>query len=128
MNTDPIADLLTRIRNASRAHHATTHVPHSKLKESILAALKGKEIISDYKVETDKKNFKSILITLNEDKSDLTIKRVSSPGQRIYVKNEDLKPIKSGLGITIISTSKGVMTNIDAKKQNLGGELLCEIY
>ncbi|NIA01762.1 MAG: 30S ribosomal protein S8 [Nitrospirae bacterium] len=128
MNTDPIADLLTRIRNASRAHHATTHVPHSKLKENVLEAMKGKAFISDYKVETDKKNFKSILITLNEDKSDLTIKRVSSPGQRIYIKNEDLKPIKSGLGITIISTSKGVMTNIEAKKQNLGGELLCEIY
>ena len=128
MNTDPIADLLTRIRNASRVHHATTHVPHSKLKENILKAMKEKEFISDYKVETDKKNFKSILITLNENRSDITMKRVSSPGQRIYVKNEDLKPIKSGLGITIISTSKGVMTNLEAKKQNLGGELLCEIY
>ncbi len=128
MNTDPIADLLTRIRNASRVHHATTHVPHSKVKESILKVLKEKSFISDYKIETDKKNFKSILITLNEDKSDITLKRVSKPGQRIYIKKEDLKIIKSGLGITIISTSKGVMTNLEANKQNLGGELLCEIY
>ncbi|MFH1533438.1 MAG: 30S ribosomal protein S8 [Nitrospirota bacterium] len=128
MNTDPIADLLTRIRNASRIHHATTHVPHSKVKESILKVLKEMGFISDYKIETDKKNFKSILITLNEDRSDITLKRVSSPGQRIYIKNGDLKTIKSGLGVTIISTSKGIMTNLEAKKQNLGGELLCEIY
>lgn len=128
MNTDPIADLLTRIRNASRIHHATTHVPHSKVKENILKVLKEKGFISDYKVETDKKNFKSILVTLNENRSDITLKRVSSPGQRIYIKNGGLKTIKSGLGITIISTSKGVMTNLEAKKQNLGGELLCEIY
>lgn len=128
MNTDPISDLLTRIRNASRVHHATTSVPHSKLKENILKVMKEKGFISDYKVETDKKNFKSIIITLNENKADIILKRVSSPGQRIYIKNKDLKPIKSGLGLTIISTSKGVMTNIEAKKQNLGGELLCEIY
>jgi small subunit ribosomal protein S8 len=128
MNTDPIADLLTRIRNASRVHHTTTLVPHSKVKESILKVLKEKDFILDYKVESDKKGFKSILVTLNENRSDITLKRVSSPGQRIYVKKEDLKVIKSGLGITIISTSKGVMTNLEANKQNLGGELLCEIY
>lgn len=128
MNTDPIADLLTRIRNASRVHHATTHVPHSKVKENVLKVLKEKNFISDYKVESDKKNFKSILITLNEDRSDITLKRVSKPGQRIYIKKEDLKIIKSGLGITIISTSKGIMTNLEANKRNLGGELLCEIY
>jgi len=128
MNTDPIADLLTRIRNASRAHHVTAHVPHSKLKENVLKVMKEMNFISDYKIETDKKNFKSLSVTLNENRPDITLKRVSSPGQRIYIKNEDLKPIKSGLGITIISTSKGVMTNLDAKKQNLGGELLCEIY
>lgn len=128
MNTDPIADLLTRLRNASRAHHETMHVPHSKLKENILKVMKEKNFISDYKIETDKKNFKTLKVTLNENRSDITLKRVSSPGQRIYVKNMELKRIKSGLGITIISTSKGVMTNIEAKKQNLGGELLCEIY
>ena len=128
MNTDPIADLLTRLRNALRAHHATTHAPHSKLKESILKVMKEKRFISDYKTETDEKNFKSLKITLNEEHPDITIKRISSPGQRIYIKNMDLKTIKSGLGITIISTSRGVMTNSEAKKQNLGGELLCEIY
>ena len=128
MNTDPIADLLTRLRNALKAHHATTHAPHSKLKESILKVMKEKRFISDYKVETDEKDFKSLKITLNEDHHDITIKRISSPGQRIYIKNMDLKTIKSGLGITIISTPKGVMANTDAKKQNLGGELLCEIY
>jgi small subunit ribosomal protein S8 len=128
MNTDPIADLLTRLRNASKAHLGKVNMPHSKLKENIVHVMKKKGFIEDYKTGNDSKNFKILTVTLKENRSDITLKRISSPGQRIYIKNNELNPIKSGLGITIISTSKGVMTNSEAKKQNLGGELICEIY
>ena len=128
MNTDPIADLLTRIRNASRAHHDKVSVPHSKLKENIAKVMKEKGFIDNFTVTNNEKGFNELEVSLNEEKSDITLKRISSPGQRIYVKNNELKTIKSGLGISILSTSKGIMTNIDAKKQNLGGELICEIY
>ncbi|MFH1218416.1 MAG: 30S ribosomal protein S8 [Candidatus Peregrinibacteria bacterium] len=127
MNTDPISDLLTRIRNALKAHHETTTIPYSKVKENILKVMKEKGFIEDYKVE-EKNKFKNIEITLKEDMHDITLKRVSSPGQRIYIKKNELKTIKSGLGITIISTSKGIMTNSQAFRENLGGELICEIY
>ncbi|MFH1284265.1 MAG: 30S ribosomal protein S8 [Candidatus Peregrinibacteria bacterium] len=128
MNTDPIADLLTRIRNASRAHHQKTNIPYSKLKENIIKAMKEKGFVEQYEVNEEKSGFKTLEITLKEDNSKITLKRISSPGQRIYIKGHEIKSIKSGLGISIISTSKGVMTNLEAKKQNLGGELICEIY
>lgn len=127
MHTDPIADLLTRIRNAAKAHHESLSVPHSNLKENVLNIMKAKGIIEDFKKEKDGK-FHALFITLKDNTADLTFKRVSKPGQRIYVKKTDMREIKSGLGLSIISTSKGLMTNMDARKQNLGGELICEIY
>ncbi|MBD3360945.1 30S ribosomal protein S8 [Candidatus Peregrinibacteria bacterium] len=127
MNTDPIADLLTRIRNASKAHHEKAIIPYSKAKEGIVKVMKDKGFIEDYKVK-EEKNLRTLEIKLIEERSDMTLKRISSPGQRIYVKNNDIKEIKSGLGISIISTSKGIMTNSEAKKQNIGGEIICEIY
>lgn len=126
MNTDPIADLLTRIRNASKKSHTNVSMPYSKIKENIIKVIKEKGFLGDYKVESDK-NFKTITITLKEERQDMTLKRISKPGQRIYIKKNELKPIKSGLGILVISTSKGIMSNIEAKKQNLGGEVICEI-
>lgn len=125
MHSDPIADLLTRIRNASRAHHETVTLSHSKVKENILNVMKMKEFIEDYKTTTEG-GFKILEITLKENPS-ISLKRVSKPGQRIYIKKEDLRTVKSGLGFQIISTSKGLMTNSQAKKQNLGGEIICEI-
>ncbi len=126
MHTDPIADLLTRIRNAGRAHLGTVNVPYSKIKEGILGILKSKERIQDFEVTTEGQ-FKSLKVTLREDKEKLELKRVSKPGQRIYLKKDQIKPIKSGIGFSIISTSRGLMCNNDARKQNLGGELICEI-
>jgi len=127
MNTDPISDLLTRIRNASSAHHQTALVPYSKIKENIVEVLKNNKYILDYKViETG--NHKSLEITLDPERSGLTLRRVSKPGQRIYTKTGDLKTIKAGLGIQVISTSKGLMTNFQAKKEGIGGEIICEIY
>lgn len=127
MHTDPIADLLTRIRNALRAHHEKATVPHSKIKENVVKVLKESKFIEDYKVVTENK-FPMLEIILKTNATDLTIKRISKPGQRIYVKYTTLRPVKSGLGIQILSTSKGVMTNLEARKEKLGGEVLCEIY
>jgi len=127
MYTDPIADLLTRIRNGITAHHESAIVPHSKIKENILKVMKEKGFIEDYKIE-EHKGIKNIKIIFAEKHYDMTLKRVSSPGQRIYIKKENIKPIKNGLGISIISTSKGIMSNVEAKRNQLGGELLCEIY
>lgn len=126
--TDPIADLLTRLRNASKAHHEKVVMPHSKIKENIAKVMKDKGFIEAYKTEEDINGFKTLEILFKEDRPRLELKRISKPGQRIYVKNEDLKPMRSGLGIRIISTSKGIMTNSEAKKLKLGGELICEIF
>ncbi len=127
MFTDPIADLLTRIRNAGIANHEEVTIGHSNLKENILKVLKEKGFIENYEVEGEGAK-KDIRITLKEDRPNLSIRRVSKPGQRIYVKFSDLRPIKSGLGITVISTSKGVMSGLEARKQKLGGELICEVF
>ncbi len=127
MYTDPIADLLTRIRNAQKANKMDISLPYSKIKEDVLQVMKKYRFINDYKTEGEKVSEKELAITLSEDRKGVELKRVSRPGQRIYKKAEEIKRIKSGLGIQILSTSKGVMSNIDAKRQNLGGEVLCEI-
>ncbi len=127
MVTDPIADLLTRIRNAVKAKHSKTTVTYSKLKVAILEVLKKHKFVVGYEV-VKSGNFDAIDITLNETYTDLHLKRVSKPGQRIYVKKGQLKTVLSGYGIGVISTPKGVMTTSEAKKNGLGGELLCEIW
>jgi len=126
MHTDPIADLLTRIRNASQAHHYSAVAPYSKVKEGILKILKERGFIEDFKVD-ESGQFKELEVVLKEDKK-ITLTRASKPGQRIYLKKDQLRSVKSGLGITIVSTSKGLMTNYEARKANLGGELICEVY
>ncbi len=126
MNTDPISDLLTRIRNAAAAHHVTVTVPHSTVKENLLKIMKEKGIIDDFTTETETSH-KNLSITLSDNTRNHTLKRISKPGQRIYVKSTNIKPIKSGLGLSIISTSRGLMTNSEARKQKLGGEIICEI-
>lgn len=124
MYTDPIADLLTRIRNASSANISVVRIPHSKLKESILKILLEKKFIEKYTVEGE--TMPDLEVTLKESEK-LTLKRISKPGQRIYMKSEKMKPLRSGRGISIISTSKGLMTSEEAKKSNLGGEVICEV-
>lgn len=127
MHSDPIADLLTRIRNAAKAHHQTVEVSHSKIKENILVILKRHGFIEGYR-STEIGGFKGLEISLNEARKDLHLRRISKPGQRIYIKSDQLKQVRSGLGLTIVSTSKGLMTNAEAYKQSLGGELICEVY
>lgn len=129
MFTDPIADLLIRIKNAARARKETLTVPHSKVKEQILANLKKKTFIEDYKVETGKKdNWKDIIVTLSNNHRDIEVKRISKPGQRIYLKASEVKKINGGLGLAIISTPKGIITDDEARKQHLGGEVICHIF
>ena len=132
MVTDPIADFLTRVRNAQMANHRIVEIPASNLKKRITEILYEKGYILKYKFEDDNKQG-VIKIAL---KYDLTTKipairsleRVSRPGLRQYSKPGDFKRVKNGLGIAIISTSKGVMTDKEAKVQNVGGEVLCNIY
>lgn len=125
MTTDPIADLLTRIRNASRADLTVCSAPYSKIKENILKILLDKKFIVKYEVTEEQ--FPELIITLDETKP-LNLKRVSKPGQRIYEGKENMKTIRSGTAIQIVSTSKGLMTSDEAKKANIGGEVICEVY
>lgn len=127
MVTDPIADLLTRIRNAVKARHSKTVVAYSKLKVAILEVLKKNKFIDDYKVVKNN-SYSEIEIDLNVTFQSLHLKRVSKPGQRIYIKTGQLKAVLNGYGIGIISTPKGVMSTHEAKKTGLGGELICEIW
>ncbi len=125
MTTDPIADLLTRIRNASRADLTVCSAPYSKIKENILKILLDKKFIVKYEVTEEQ--FPELIITLDETRP-LNLKRVSKPGQRIYEGKENMKTIRSGTAIQIVSTSKGLMTSDEAKKANIGGEVICEVY
>jgi len=129
--TDPIADLLTRIRNAITARKAKVLVPHSKLKLNVAEILKQEGFVNGVSHEDDGKQG-VITIDLRYDHNNRNaiegIRRVSRPGQRRYVRKDQLPKVRSGLGIAILTTSHGVMTERAAKKANLGGELLCEVW
>ena len=127
MNTDPIADLLTRIRNAVRARQLKTVAPYSKAKVTILEVMKKRHFIEDYKVIKDNR-FDEIEIVFNSELTSINLKRISKPGQRIYLKKTEIKPVLNGYGISILSTPKGVMTGDDARKAGLGGEYLCQVW
>ena len=132
MQTDPISDMLTRIRNAARAYHARVELPASKLKIEIARVLKEEGFISTYKVVDESKTRKALRLFLKytPDKSSVIsdLRRVSRPGSRRYVSTEKIKAVFGGLGVSILSTPRGVMTGRAARKQRLGGELLCEIW
>ncbi len=125
--TDPIADLLTRIRNATRAQKTLVHAPYSKLKESIAEVLKEHGYILDSKAVGEGVE-KELMIELYDNKTDLHLKRISKPGQRIYLKSREIPRVLEGLGLSIISTPKGVMSGDKARKEKVGGEYLCEVY
>ena len=132
MVTDPIADYLTRIRNAQMANHRIVEIPASNLKKRLTEILYEKGYILKYKFEDDSKQG-VIKIALKYDPTTKvpaiqSLERISRPGLRTYAKPEDFKRVKNGLGVAIISTSKGVMTDKEAKAQNVGGEVLCSIY
>lgn len=127
MHTDPIADLLTRIRNAQNAGHKSVTIPYSKVKEGIVKILTEKHWITKYEM-VGNPPMQEINVILNQERGTIELRRISKPGQKIYMKQKNIKKVKNGLGIAIISTSKGIMTGEEAYKSHLGGEMLCEIY
>src|SRR5262245_21423778 len=127
--TDPISDMLARIRNAHRALHVSTQIPHSKMKESIAGILKSEGYITDYSVETaERKSLKLKLKYVGKRGVIEGLRRISSPGLRRYVRATDIPCVRGGLGVAIVSTSQGVMTGNQARKNNLGGELICYVW
>jgi small subunit ribosomal protein S8 len=127
--TDPISDMLARIRNAHRALHVSMVLPHSKVKESIAVILKSEGYIAEYSVEGDlPKKLKLKLKYVGKRGVIEGLRRISSPGLRRYVGAGDIPRVRGGLGVAIVSTSQGVMSGNQAKKNNLGGELLCYVW
>ncbi|MBI9079066.1 MAG: 30S ribosomal protein S8 [Pseudodesulfovibrio sp.] len=123
---DPVADMLTRIRNAYGAHHNDVAVPLSKMKTSIAGVLKEEGYITDYAVET---RDISIALKYVDGKPLITgLKKISKPGRRVYVGASDIPRVQNGIGICIVSTSQGLLEGAKAKEANVGGELLCEIW
>ena len=129
--TDPIADMLTVLRNGVMAHKKTVEIKRSKLNENILAILKQESFIANYKSIDDKRQglIKVYVKYGRNNTPALTgVKRISKPGLRIYVKSGKIKSVYGGIGVSLISTPEGIMTNNDAKKKNLGGEILCQVW
>ena len=131
MNTDPIADMLTRIRNANVVSHPTVELPSSKLKVALAKLLKEEGYIVDYTEKVDG-HFKTLSIELKYDEANkpviTSLKRVSKPGLRSYSKAKNLPKVLGGMGIAVVSTSKGLLTDRKARKENIGGEVLCYVF
>ncbi len=131
MHSDPIADLLTRIRNGYKAKMMSVDVPHSKIKIEIVKILEAEGYVTSHEITTESK-FPTIKVHLrydNKRKPLIThIARVSKPGLRVYKPVSDLKPVRAGLATRIISTSHGLMTDREARKRSIGGEIICEVY
>lgn len=129
--TDPVADMLTRIRNANMQKHASVNIPVSNMKVEMARILKESGFVLDYKVTGDGVE-KSICLYLkysNDDVPTITgIKSVSTPGRRVYVNKDSIPKVMGGIGMSIISTSKGLLTDREAKRANVGGELLCHLW
>lgn len=130
MNTDPIADMLTRIRNAISVRKREITLPHSNLKETVAKTLASANFIDRVEVSpaTVGKQLKIVINSEDANARITNIERLSKPGRRSYVSADDIPTVQQGRGIVVISTSKGVMTGREAKKQRLGGELICKVY
>jgi small subunit ribosomal protein S8 len=136
MMTDPIADMLTRIRNGALSRHDRIEMPHSSVKEHIGHVLKSEGFIDDVRVSEMEAGTAggprtlTLVLRYGRDKASAIdgIRRVSTPGRRVYVRHDRIPRVRSGMGVSILSTSRGVMTDKDARKQRVGGELICEIW
>ncbi|HIL80142.1 MAG TPA: 30S ribosomal protein S8 [Myxococcales bacterium] len=131
MMTDPIGDMLTRIRNAGRVNHAEVRCSSSQLKVAVAKVLSEEGFVAGFRIE-DSENKPILVVDLRYSKSGDamidSVQRVSRPGRRVYLGASDLKEVRGGLGMTILSTSHGVMCDRDARKQKVGGEVLCEVW
>ena len=132
MLTDPVADMLTRIRNANKALHDRTEMPSSKLKEEIARILKEEGYVREYRVEQDARPYKVLVIELKYGRGRervLTgLKRISKPGRRIYAGKDALPRVLGGMGTAILSTSRGVITSRTAEREGVGGEVICFVW
>ena len=129
--TDPIADMITRIRNGQLRKLNTVSIPNSRLRAKILDVLKDEGYISNYKILSEKKNNKSLIVDLKYNNGIPVIKniaRVSKPGRRVYAKANSIPKIQNGLGIAIVSTSMGIMSDNDARSKKIGGEVICRVF
>lgn len=131
MHSDPIADLLTRIRNGASARLNTVEIPHSKIKLDIVKILEAEGFLKDHEITTEGK-FPTIKVHIAYDAKRKPllnkISRISKPGLRVYKAADEIKPLRSGLTTRILTTSQGVMTDREARKRRIGGEILCEVY
>jgi small subunit ribosomal protein S8 len=131
MYTDPIADMLTRIRNANMALHPEVSMPSSKLKEEVAKILSSEGYVDGYKVE-DATVGKQLTVRLryqnDRDRVLNGVRRISTPGHRVYKGATDLERVRGGLGVSIVSTSDGLLTDREARRRNMGGEVLCEVW
>jgi small subunit ribosomal protein S8 len=129
--TDPISDFLTRLRNASKAQLAETSSPHSNLKESVAAILKSEGYVTDHSNSTDAQGHKTLVVKMKyvDGAPAITgLTRVSSPGRRLYFRYTDIPRVLNGLGIGIVSTSKGLMKDADCRRNKAGGEMICNVW
>ena len=128
--TDPISDFLTRVRNASKAKKVKVEIPSSKMKAGLAEILKKTGYIYDYKIDEDnKQNVISVLLKYSDGEPAINgLKRISKPGLRIYKKSDELPRVLNGLGTAVISTSKGLLTEKEARRQDTGGEVVCYIW
>jgi small subunit ribosomal protein S8 len=126
---DPISDLLTRIRNANRALLPSVEVPHSRVKEGIVSILKREGYISDFAVEGKVPKTLKLKLKYQGKKSIIEgLRRISTPGLRRYVGATDIPRVRGGLGVAVVSTSEGLLTDVQARRKNLGGELICYVW
>ena len=130
MMTDPIADMLVRIKNANAMRHETVTIPTSKIKTAILAVLKAEGFIADYVVSTDVKSVTTVTLKYIENNQRVIkgLKRISKPSLHVYASADELPKVLNGLGVAIISTSQGIMTDKQARKLNIGGEVLAYVW
>lgn len=133
VTSDPISDMLTRIRNAALARHENTHIPASKIKQAIAEVLKQEGYVADVRREEwgpSKRQTLTITLKYGRERqsSFMGLRRVSKPGRRVYVRHDEIPRVLSGLGISILSTSQGIMTDKEARRRKVGGELLCEVW
>lgn len=129
--SDPIADMLTRIRNAGKARHKSVDIPGSRVRTEIAKVLRNEGYIRNYKFLKDaKQGVLRIYLKYSTDQSSVImgLERVSKPSRRVYVKGKDIAPLLNGMGMRIISTSKGIMTDKQARRENVGGEILCNVW
>lgn len=131
MMTDPVADFLARIKNAQLVKHAELVLPHSRMKTRIAEILQSEGYLDDVRVEKDEKQGK-LFVTLKYDKEGQPVieglRRVSKPGLRVYKAAKDMPKVRGGMGMAVVSTSRGIMSDIQARKENVGGEVLCYVW